>query len=102
VLDRLTATDFASAVGDTFAVNAGDAGRLDFELIDCALHDPGAPAEDASGARAPFTLVFRGPVEPVLPQSIYRFEHPSLEPMEIFIVPIARDQAGTSYEAVFG
>jgi hypothetical protein len=102
VLDRLTANSFAPAVGDTFAVEAGEAGRLGLELIECRLQDPDAPAQDPSGTRAPFTLVFRGPAEPLLAQRIYRFEHASLEPMEIFIVPIARDQAGTSYEAVFG
>jgi uncharacterized protein DUF6916 len=101
VLDRLTATDFASAVGDIFVLDAGDAGALDLELVEARLHDPDAPAKDASGARAPFSLVFRGPVDPVLPQRIYRLEHESLAPMEIFIVPVARDQAGTSYEAVF-
>ena len=101
MLDRLTATTFAPAVGDTFVLDAGDAGRLDLELVESRLHRPDAPAEDESGARAPFTLVFRGPVDPVLPQRIYRLEHETLEPMEIFIVPIARDEAGTSYEAVF-
>jgi hypothetical protein len=102
VLDRLTATTFQPAVGDTFTLDAGDAGRLELELFESRLHDPDAPAEDASGARAPFSLLFRGPVDPVLPQSIYRLEHESLDPMEIFIVPVARDEAGTSYEAVFG
>jgi hypothetical protein len=101
VLDRVTAATFEPAVGDTFVLDAGDAGRLDLELVESRLHDPDAPAQDASGARAPFSLVFRGPVDPVLAQRIYRLEHETLEQMEIFIVPIARDEAGTSYEAVF-
>jgi hypothetical protein len=102
VLDRLTATDFAPAVGDTFVLEADDAGRVGLELIESRLHEPDAPAESADGKRAPFTLTFRGPVEPVLPQRIYQVEHKSLQPLEIFVVPIARDDHGTIYEAVFG
>lgn len=101
VLDRLTATDFAPAVGDKFALEAGDSGRFELELLEARLHDPDAAAEQPDGGRAPFTLTFRGPADPVLPQRIYRLEHGSLEPMEIFIVPIGRDETGTSYEAVF-
>jgi hypothetical protein len=102
VLDRVTATTFEPAVGDTFVLDAGDAGTLDLELLEARQHDPSAPAQDASGARAPFSLTFRGPADPVLPQRIYRLEHDSVGAIEIFIVPIAHDDAGTSYEAVFG
>jgi hypothetical protein len=102
VLERLTANSFAPAVGDTFALDAGEAGRLELELLASRPHHPGAPVEDASGTRAPFTLEFRGPADPVLPQHIYRLEHPSLGPLEIFMVPVGRDESGTTYEAVFG
>lgn len=101
MLERLTATSFAPAMGDTFALDGGEAGRLELELVAVRLHDPDAPAEDASGSRAGFTLEFRGPVEPVLPQRIYGLEHPSFGMLEIFIVPVGRDEAGTTYEAVF-
>jgi hypothetical protein len=101
VLDRLSASSFAPAVGDTFTVDAEDAGQLELELLESRLHDPDAPAEDASGARAQFTLTFRGPADPLLPQRIYHLEHPSLGALEIFIVPIAHDESGTTYEAIF-
>lgn len=101
MLDRLTADSFAPSVGETFTLDAGDAGRIEVELLAARLHDPDAPAEDASGTRAPFTLEFRGPADPILAQHIYRLEHPALGSLEIFIVPIGSDEAGTSYEAVF-
>jgi hypothetical protein len=101
VLDRLSANSFAPTVGDMFALDADDAGRLELELLEARLHDPDAPAEDASGARAPFTLTFRGPTDPLLPQRIYHLEHPSLGALEIFVVPIAHDDSGTTYEAIF-
>lgn len=51
--------------------------------------------------REPFRLVFLGPVDPILPQRTYRLEHDGLGTLEIFIVPIARDEHGTRYEAIF-
>lgn len=95
------ATSFAPAVGETFVIDAGEAGQFDLELVESRLHDPDAPAQDASGARAPFTLLFRGPAEPLLPQGIYRLEHQSIGALEIFIVPIGQDADGVAYEAVF-
>jgi hypothetical protein len=102
VLDRLTADSFEPAVGQTFVLDGGEAGALELELLESRLHDPDAPAEDSSGARAPFSLLFRGPVEPVLPQRIYHVEHLSVGAIDIFIVPVGQDATGTTYEAVFG
>ena len=49
----------------------------------------------------PFTLLFRGPPQFVLPQRIYRFEHDTLGELNVFIVPVGRTAAGVNYEAVF-
>lgn len=102
MLDRVTAASFAPAVGETFTLDAGDSGRLELELLESRLHDADAPPEGASRTRAPFSLLFRGPVEPVLPQRIYHLEHVSVGAIDIFIVPVGQDDAGTTYEAVFG
>lgn len=47
-----------------------------------------------------FRLEFQGPFEPILPQAIYRFRSGDAC-HDIFIVPVARDDEGTLYEAVF-
>lgn len=59
-------------------------------------------AKATAPKRAPFSLFFLGPVEPILPQGTYdlRGEDGSFE--FLFIVPIGRDDEGTEYEAVFG
>jgi hypothetical protein len=101
VLEQLTADTFAATVGDTFVLDDGAGVRLELELVESRLHHPDAPAVDESGTRAPFSLLFQGPADPVLPQRIYHLEHDSVGPIEIFIVPVGRDDAGTSYEAVF-
>jgi hypothetical protein len=51
--------------------------------------------------RQPFGLVFRGPAEPLLPQSIYRLAHPRLGSHDLFLVPIGRKPEGVEYEAIF-
>jgi hypothetical protein len=48
-----------------------------------------------------FTLLFRGPQQPLLPQQIYTVEHDQLGRFDLFIVPIKRDAQGLQYEAIF-
>ncbi|MBO0879454.1 MAG: hypothetical protein J2P17_03600 [Mycobacterium sp.] len=49
----------------------------------------------------PFSLVFRGPREPVMVQRIYRLDNDKLGSFELFLVPIGPDDHGMRYEAVF-
>ena len=51
--------------------------------------------------RKPFVLTFRGPVDVLLPQSIYALKHKKLGKMEIFLVPVAQDKHYVFYEAIF-
>ncbi len=101
MLERLTVDDFRPAVGQAFVLDAGGAGKFDLELVQARTIGPDAPAVDESGQRSPFALDLRGPVDPLLPQSIYRLEHDSVGEIEIFIVPVGRTEAGTDYEAIF-
>ena len=48
-----------------------------------------------------FSLRFRGDREKVFPQRIYPMKHDAIGELELFLVPIARDDSGTFYEAVF-
>ena len=48
-----------------------------------------------------FSLFFRGPADAPLPQATYALEHDELGKLEIFIVPVGRDEQGTDYEAAF-
>lgn len=93
---RLTLETFRPAVGQPFTV--GDEGGAEVELIlaeaaeaDARPHAPGPS----------FSLLFHGPADPFMPQATYRFVHASLGAMEIFIVPLGRDEHSTVYEAVF-
>ncbi len=48
-----------------------------------------------------FTLLFRGAAVDPLGQGTYRMEHAALGAFDLFIVPVAQDQTGRYYEAVF-
>jgi hypothetical protein len=100
MIEDFDASTFSERSGEAFRVLRDDGSALDLELASVApgLVSPG----DAGGRRAPFSIVFRGPLEPVLPQRTYGFEHDELGSFELFIVPIGPDGAGMQYEAVFG
>ena len=100
-LARLSVGDFAPAVGDAFALDAGEHGRLELRLVEAVSLVPQSLRAKAGGGREPFSLRFRGPAEPVFGQQILPLVHPRLGRLDIFVVPTGRDAAGTSYEAVF-
>ena len=93
----LDAEAFEACLNRVFVLIDGDyRDELDLVSVD---RIPGA---DVTGERREaFSLVFRGRNRTVLPQRIYRLENDQLGELEIFIVPIAQDDDGVSYEAVF-
>ena len=92
-----TLARFEPLIGSRFTLRLDDAAALPAQLID-AHASPGAGLAD----RPPFSLTFEAPAEPALPQRIYRLEHPQLDPLDIFLVPVARTATALQYEAVFG
>lgn len=86
---------FAAAVGDPFTVSWPDNKGPVLTLVLAEV--------TGKGQERPFSLIFTGPLQPILPQSIYPLEHPTLGRQEIFIVPIGADasRSGMRYEAVF-
>jgi hypothetical protein len=94
--DPFTLARFEPLVGSRFTLRLGDASSLPAQLIEAR---PGSGA--VPQGRQPFSLTFEAPLEPALPQSIYRLEHPEQGAMDIFLVPVARRASGLHYEAVF-
>lgn len=94
--DLPTRDAFAECLGQPFRVRVGPADSVDVVLAEVSAARPG-PA----GGDRPFSLIFRGPPAPVLPQQLYPMENERLGPHTIFIVPIGPDTAGMRYEAVF-
>lgn len=96
MLETLKVDDFEPLTGQTFHL-----GELEIELrLERVARV--MESERARLNRQPFSLYFRGPLEPPLPQRIYPLEHPNFaEPLEIFLVPVGRNDDGFEYEAVF-
>ena len=106
-LEALTAADFRDVLGTRFLLTAsppdGDTPvTFQAELVNVTEHPNGNP--DVS--RAPFSLLFHGPLQPVLPQGIYRLEQERFGAVELFIVPVGpagpAEAPAMRYEVVFG
>jgi hypothetical protein len=101
-VESFTLATFAPLVGDRFELLGCGSEVTDLTLAEVDEPRPGSNAGAEAGAgRSPFSIVFRGPREPVLPQRIYTFSHEKLGSFELFIVPIGPDDEGMRYEAVF-
>jgi len=48
-----------------------------------------------------FSALFVGPAAPILPQGTYRFTHPALGEVDLFMVPVGRRSQGIEYEVCF-
>lgn len=106
-LDRLAVEDFAATLETSYRLELGADGSVTLTLVEAtgAGELPPAPAAGADAApppRRPFSLLFRGPLDPQLRQATYRLRHAQLGDLEIFLVPVARRADGMRYEAVFG
>ncbi|MBW3670497.1 MAG: hypothetical protein KY432_02360 [Acidobacteria bacterium] len=96
MLEKLTVDDFKPLTGEAFVLTEQGI-ELQLERV-----MPVMESERARLSRQPFSLIFRGPSTPHLPQRIYSLEHRSFtEPLEIFLVPVGHSRDGLEYEAVF-
>jgi hypothetical protein len=95
MLDGLSIAAFAPLVGQAFTT-AGHGPSVELALVSAQ-----ALGAAPSGHREPFSLVFRGPIAPLLQQRTYALLHEALGTLEIFIVPIGPDRQGQLYEAIF-
>ena len=110
-LESITAEDFQGSRGSRFRLTGGSPEGGSGEAFEAELAEVTKHTARASDTfRAPFSILFHGPLQPVMPQGIYRVEHEQLDAMDLFLVPVGPDeppvpgQAPTAmrYEAVFG
>jgi hypothetical protein len=92
--DALTHEEFSKHLNTKFQIRVSETEAIEAELIDVSelLISP---------RQERFSILFHTANEPFLGQGMRRFEHQQMEPFDLFIVPIGRDEEGTSYEAVF-
>ena len=92
----LTAAEFSKHLNTTFHV--ANQQPVDLELTNVKSY---LSKEHEEAGMERFSAFFSGPQNPYLAQGIYSLEHEAMGTFELFLVPIASNQKGFQYEAVF-
>lgn len=94
MIDNLHLSSFSENLNKKFRVFIGDDKTEELELIEAS--DSGSnPRQER------FSILFRGPLDVVLEQRMYKIEHDELGAFDLFLVPVAMNEKGREYEAVF-
>ncbi|MCL4262375.1 MAG: hypothetical protein KJ069_04140 [Anaerolineae bacterium] len=107
MLDKVTKESFEPYINQIFSLDLDGQGLVPLQLTSVVSHPayPGyqrAAPEGATLRQEGFTLSFRGPTHPALPQRMYNLEHETMGKVEmLFLVPVGEDGHGRTYEAVF-
>ncbi len=94
MIEHLTKTGLAENLHTQFRLCLDSIQTSELELV--SMND----TRTAPGYES-FSLLFRGEANDRLDQGMYRLEHATLGAFDLFIVPVAQDQTGRYYEAVF-
>ena len=92
--DLLTHETFSKNINTKFKVQLDETNYVDLELEQASELKVFPQQEE-------FSIVFLGPIETFLGQGVRSFKHDEMGQFELFIVPIAQDEKGFHYEAVF-
>lgn len=92
--DILHKSDFEPYANQMFTVHPPEGEPVEMELFELTEND--LPGQES------FSVIFKGPKEFVLPQMIYKFGHPKMGEVDLFLVPISYGKTdGMYYQAVF-
>ena len=94
MLDLLKCEDFEAHLNSPFDMTAGNATTA-LELIAVER------LPQHARTRQPFSLLFRGAGTTVWPQGIYHLSHADLDQLDIFLVPVGRDESGVQVRGHF-
>lgn len=97
-LTDVTHEDFLPCLHEVFSVKVEDEIGPELELIEVKTIGEISPNKKD---RLPFSLLFRGPSEPILPQQMYPLKNSEFGEILLFIVPIGPDEDGMLYDASF-
>jgi hypothetical protein len=97
-IGSLTHEQFEACLKQAFVLDAGDDRIVETVLDEVS---PKGAINPRSDRRRPFSVIFRAPLEPLLPQQIYTLNNATLGSLSLFLVPIGPDGDSMLYEAVF-
>jgi hypothetical protein len=101
MLDRVTHGDFEPLCGTHFGADLRADPGLGLELIEVRLLPAPPTRPGRPPRRRPFALTFLARTQVYVPQGTYPVTHDRLGRLEIFLVPVGRDDDGLLLEAVF-
>ena len=96
MLDTLTLDRWRECLGQDFHVDLGQGAGFDLKLT--AVNALGA---ESGYRRQPYSLLFAGPLTPLLPQATYPLRNESMGELGIFLVPLGPQGQTMRYEAIF-
>ncbi|MCA9949519.1 MAG: hypothetical protein KDE48_07740 [Anaerolineales bacterium] len=104
MLEKLTPTAFEAYLGDFFELTLPDAQTMDLRLFELKRYGgrPDANRPQDMQRQESFSVVFQGSTEQPLSQGMYALSHAKMGTIDaLFLVPVAQDEDGRYYEAVF-
>ena len=93
MIETFTEATFLELLNTRFRIHPESADPLDLELV--------GVTPLSSARQVQFSILFQGPSNVFLPQSIYPVAHDQLGEFNLFLVPVGKNQSGFQYEAVF-
>ena len=91
--DAFTEAMFAENLNTKFRVQ-GLPREIELELIELT-------SLSSTPNQVQFSIWFQGPADVYLPQQIYGLDHERLGRLDLFLVPVGKNEDGFQYEAVF-
>lgn len=93
-MENLTLENFKTNIGSGFQAQIDENNAVQLEIKQC--EDLGSTPQQEQ-----FSVILRGPLQPLLIQKIYRLKHDVLGEHDLFVVPIRQDGEATFYEIIF-
>jgi len=94
MLSDLPKASFVDNLKTTFRAILEDGTVIDMELLE-VIDRKSTPRQEQ------FSLMFCAPVDAPAAQQTFRLEHDLLESGELFLVPVAKNEQGIYFQAVF-
>lgn len=94
MLDQISKAQFVEALHTNFHLEIDSTHKLDLELIEVT-------EKRSTQSQEQFSLLFQGPLSIQLGQNTWPLAHEQLGQLDLFLVPVVRDQQGIYYEAFF-
>lgn len=104
MLEKITSAMFEAFLGEIFELTFPDGQTMDLRLSDVKRHGghPDANRPQDMERQESFSIVFQGANEQPFSQGMYAVSHADIGEIEaLFLVPVAQDENGRYYEAVF-